>query len=79
MGLRNISFGTAIYQYDPPPEERLRALVERWADQFAADDFAEDISAEGTKAWTVSYDVATQHIDLLVSRLRKVLSELRSI
>ncbi len=79
MGFRNITFGVAIFDYDPPLEQELRIFLEQWAEQFSGDNFTEDISGVGTKAWTVTYEVASHHIDLLASRLSKVLSDLKSL
>ncbi len=78
MGTKDFSFGAAIYK-DPPLGEELRSVLERWIDQFSSDDFTEDVSNKGVKAWAVGYDAAARHADLLVERLAKVLSELRSL
>ena len=80
-GIKNASFGTSILQDDPGPEEPLRSLLKEWLRQFAADDFGEVISGPGTEPWAVAvpYEAVAEHIDLLVDRLRKILSELRSI
>lgn len=64
--------------------EDLRAILEPWADQFAADEFAgEDprphIKKEGIKAWCVTYDDAARHVDTLVDRLQRVLTELKAL
>ena len=80
MRTKDFSFGAGILDYDDPrPGEELRALLERWVDQFSSDDFAEDVSSIGVKAWAVGYDAASRHADLLVARLAKVLSELKSL
>ena len=79
MRTKDFSFGAAIFDYDPPPGEELRALLQRWIDQFSSDDFAQDVSSKGVKAWAVGYDAASHHVDLLVERLTKVLSELKSL
>ena len=34
---------------------------------------------KGVKAWAVGYDAVAHHADLLVERLAKVLSELKSL
>ena len=79
MCTRDFSFGAAILDENPPPGEKLRALLELWIDQFSNDDFAEDVSSKGVKAWAVGYDDATHHVDLLVERLARVFSELKSL
>ncbi|MCY3802755.1 MAG: hypothetical protein OXG46_14420 [Chloroflexi bacterium] len=79
MNLKLISFGAAIFGYDPPPGEKLRLFLEQWVGQFSTDDYCEDVSGLGAKAWSVDYDVAAQHIDLLGDRLSKVLLELKSL
>lgn len=75
-GLTDISFGTALFGYDPPPEENLRTFLEEWVNEFRADDFANPTPID---AWTISYDDAAKHIDLLTSRLQKVLSDLKEM
>ena len=79
LSTKDFSFGAAIFDDVPPPEEELRTLLDRWIDQFSSDDFAEEISSKGVKAWAVGYEDAAHHVDLLVERLAKVLSELKSL
>ena len=79
LSTKDFSFGAAIFDDVPPPEEKLRTLLDRWIDQFSSDDFAEEISSKGVKAWAVGYEAASHHVDLLVERLTKVLSELKSL
>jgi hypothetical protein len=45
-----------------PPEEKLRTLLERWIDQFSSDDFTEDVSSKGVKAWAVGYEAAAARV-----------------
>ena len=75
-GLTDISFGTALFGYDPPPEENLRTFLEAWVDEFRGHDFANPTPID---AWTISYDAAAKHIDLLTDRLQKVLSDLKKL
>ena len=75
-GLTDISFGTALFGYDPPPEENLRTFLEAWVDEFRGHDFANPTPID---AWTVSYDAAAKHIDLLTDRLQKVLCDLKKM
>ena len=77
MRTRDFSFGAAIFE-DNPPEE-LRTILEPWIDQFASDGFTENVSSRGTKAWAVSHEDAVQHQDLLVERLRGIVSELAAL
>ena len=79
LSTKDFSFGAAIFDDVPPPEEELRTLLDRWIDQFSSDDFAEEISSKGVKAWAVGYEDAAHHVDLLVERLAKILSELKSL
>lgn len=79
MRTKDFSFGAAIFGYDPPPEEELRIALERWADEFARDDFSEDVSSKGVIAWSVGHDVAVRHAELLLARLERILSELKSL
>ena len=79
MRTRDFSFGAAVFDYDPPPEEELRVALERWANEFSRDDFSEDVSSKGVMAWSVGHDVAVRHEELLVARLARILSELQSL
>ena len=77
MRTRDFSFGAAIFDDDPPDE--LRAILEPWIDQFAEDSFTKDVSSKGTRAWAVSHEAAVQQQDLLVDRLRGMVSELAAL
>ena len=79
MRTRSFSFGVAILEYDPGPEGELREALQRWVDRFRGDAFARDASSKGVAAWTIDYDDAVLHIDLLANRLAGVLAELRSL
>ena len=81
MGLTNISFGAAIFNYETPPGEGLRALLEAWIDEFSSYDFAVQGNPHdpGTKIWTVEYAAAAEHIDLLAERLSNVLKALKAL
>ena len=81
MGLTNISFGAAIFNYETPPGEELRALLESWISQFSSDEFAVSANPQdpGTEVWTVEYNAAAEHIDLLVDRLANVLKALKAL
>ena len=74
MRTRDFSFGIAVYDYVLP--EELRAMLERWVDEVSADSFAEDVSSKGVKAWAVRHEAGVQHQDVLVERLRRIISEL---
>ena len=77
MRTKEFSFGVATYDEDLP--EKLRAVLDRWIDQFSADGFAEDVSGKGTKAWAVSHTAALEHQNLLVDRLSGVISEVTTM
>ena len=80
MRTRDFTFGAAILDNDSPaPEEGLRTLLQRWADSFRDDSFAVDASSKGVTAWSVGYDAAARHSDLLAGRLAKVLAELKAL
>ncbi len=77
MRTRDFSFGAATFEADLP--EKLRAILEPWIDQLAADDFTQEVSSKGTKAWAVSHEAAVHHQDLLVDRLRGIVSRLAAL
>ena len=77
MRTRDFSFGAGIL--DDDPDDDLRAVLQRWADTFRDDSFTTDVSSQGVTAWSVTHDSAPIYIDLLASRLSRVLSELKSL
>ena len=79
MKTRDFTFGVGILDYDPPPDEELRAVLQRWADGFRDHVFTSDVSSKGISAWAVGYGAAAENIDLLAGRLANVLSELKSL
>ena len=79
MKTKEFSFGTAILDEVPGSKNDLRETLERWANQFSGDIFTTDVSSKGVAAWSVDYQAAAQHADVLVERLERVISELRSL
>ena len=79
MRTRHFTFGVAILDYDPGPDEELRGILHQYVDGFRDDPFTTDASSRGVMAWAFGYKDAAQHIDLLAERFAKVLSELRSL
>ena len=77
MRTRDFSFGVAVYDHVLPDE--VQAMLERWVDEVSADDFAENVSSKGVKAWAVRHEVGVQHQDVLVERLRRIIWELASL
>ena len=77
MRTRDFSFGVTVYDYALPDE--LRAMLERWVDEVLTDGFAENVSSKGVQAWAVRYEAGVQHQDVLVERLRRIISELASL
>ena len=75
---RSFSFGAAIFDYEDVPDELLSLLGE-WSDTFADDDFAEDASSKGVRAWAVGHDAAVENVDLLTERLQSILSKLAAL
>ncbi|MCY4239954.1 MAG: hypothetical protein OXC93_16680 [Rhodospirillaceae bacterium] len=76
MRARDFSFGASIRDEDLP---ELRVKLEQWVDQFAEDNFTEDVSSSDTKAWAVSHDAAVRHEQVLTDRLGSIISELKSM
>ena len=78
-GGKDFTFGAAVLRYPHPPEGELRATLEQWANQFKDDTFTEEAEGSGGTAWTVTYENAAQHIDLLADRLRDILTKLKNL
>ena len=79
MGTKDFTFGVAMLDYVPGPDEELRVVLQRWADSFRDYDFTEDVSGKGTEAWSVDYESAAVNIDLLTDRLSGILQELKEL
>ena len=79
MGLTNISFGEAINDYDQPPNDELRTLLERWAGQFSGDNFTKKVARKRVNVWTSDYDAAADNIALLEERLGTIVQQLQAI
>ena len=79
MRTRHFTFGVAMLDYDPGPEEELRVVLQRWADSFRDYEFTTDASSKGVSAWSVEYDSAAHNIDLLTDRLSAILEELKQL
>ena len=77
MRTRDFSFGAALFDAELPVE--MRSILRRWIDAFSEDGFAEDVSSKGVEAWAVRHDAGVQHQDVLVERLRHIVSELASL
>ena len=76
---RDFTFGVNILERDPAPGKELCAVLQKWVDGFRDDAFTTDASSKGVSAWWVDYDAAVRHIDPLVDRLSRVLSELKHL
>ena len=78
-GGQGFTFGTAVLGYHQMPEGELPATLEQWANQFRDDTFTEEAEGSGGTAWTVTYENAAQHIDLLADRLHDILTKLKNL
>lgn len=77
-GGKNVTFGIAFLSYpNLAIPTRLRATLEQWADQFRNDAFTKEAGSPWT--WTLTYEDAAVHIDLLAERLRDILTELKDL
>ena len=79
LGTRAFTFGGAIFDEDPVPDEELRAILQNYADSFREDSFTTDVSSKWAARWSVTHSDANQHIDLLVGRVTNVLTELAGL
>ena len=76
MKTRAFTFGTAILESDP--DERLRAILQRWVGQFEGDPFA-DASSNGVQARSIDHAEAVGQVDRLTALCTDVISEIRSL
>ena len=79
MRTRDLSFGVAILDHEPGPDEELRNILQGWAESFRDDPFTNEVSSKGVDAWSVDYAAAVQNIDLLAERLTTVLADLKAL
>ena len=77
MKTEEFSFGAAVL--DRALRADLRVMLEQWVDEVSADSFVEDVSSKGVKAWAVRHEAGVQHQDVLLERLRRIISELASL
>lgn len=75
-GHKDFTFGHLPLD-DVRPE--VKELLETWVAQFSDDGFVRNVSAKWGTGWRISATDAVRHIDTLVERLNRVLSDLRSI
>ena len=76
MKTRDFTFGAAIL--DEALDERLRGVLERWAERFERDPFA-DASSDGVRARSIDYSAAVGEVERLVAGLTSVISEIRAL
>ncbi len=76
MRTREFTFGAARFNSDV--DERLRGVLERWAERFERDPFA-DASADGVRARSIGHAAAVGEVEWLVTGLTSVIAELRAL
>ena len=76
MRTRAFTFGAAILESDP--DERLRAILQRWVGQFEGDPFA-DASSKGVRARSIDHADAVGQVERLTALLTDVISDIRSL
>ena len=79
MRTRYFSFGAAILDNDPGPDEALRGVLQKWADSFRDDHFTNDARSKGVEAWWVDYADAAGNAEELARRLSMILADLRAL
>ena len=78
MRTRDFAFGAGILD-EPDIADVLRERLEAWTEVFNGDDFAEDASSKGVKAWAIEHKAAVQQQDTLVERLRNIVRGLAEL
>ena len=76
MKTRDFSFGTAVLDYEP--DERLRAVLERWVAELRRDPFT-DASSKGVHARAIDCAAAVGEVEWLAPLLADVITELRAL
>ncbi len=71
------SFGNVILSYDSPPGPGLTAVLKRWIELWANEDFTK--KTDDKNVWSVDYEDVVTHLDLITNRIREVLQQLRNI
>ena len=79
-GGKEFTFGIADYEWTSKHmPDAIRDTLEQWVGQFKDDTFTNEADGSGGTAWTVTYEDAALHIDLLKERLRDVLTKLKNL
>ena len=79
MKTRDFSFGVAILDCEPAPDDELRAVSNGWTECFRGDPFTNDASSKGVVAWSVGYEAAAKNTELLAERLAGIPGDLKSL
>ena len=79
LGLRNVSFGEAISDYEPGPESDLKDVIDQWVSMCADLKFGTPIRTKGIRGMTCDYGDAVQNIHELERLLREIIPRLASL
>ena len=76
MRTREFTFGTALYDYELPPDKL--SHVEGYLHELREAAFTRDVSSKGVQAWAIGHEAAVDHREALTDLLQRIITGLAS-
>ena len=76
MRTREFTFGTALYDYELPPDKL--SHVEGYLHELREAAFTRDVSSKGVQAWAIGHEAAVDHREALTDLLQHIITGLAS-
>ena len=76
MRTREFTFGTALYDYELPPDKL--SHVEGYLHELREAAFTRDVSSKGVQAWAIGHEAAVDHREALTDLLQRIIKGLAS-
>ena len=76
MRTREFTFGTALYDYELPPDKL--SHVEGYLHELREAAFTRDVSSKGVQAWAIGHEAAVDHRVALTHLLQRIIKGLTS-
>ena len=76
MRTREFTFGTALYDYELPPDKL--SHVEGYLHELREAAFTRDVSSKGVQAWAIGHEAAVDHREALTDLLQRTITGLAS-
>ena len=76
MRTREFTFGTALYDYELPPDKL--SHVEGYLHELREAAFTRDVSSKGVQAWAIGHEAAVDHREAITDLLQRIIKGLAS-